>query len=76
MMCCQPIMISKPNLFGALLSLWFGAVLTSAGVRVLPIYLLVAAPCYFISAVLLLSLWMSGDEQRINTEKVNENGWF
>ena len=76
MMCCQRSLISKPNLFGAMLFLWFAAVLTSVGVLVLPIYLFVAAPCYFVFTVFIFSLRIPKSEQRIYAENVDGSGWF
>lgn len=75
-MCCQRPLVSKPNLFGAILFFWFAAVLTSVGLLVLPIYLYAAAPCYFVSTVLLLSLRVPKPDQKIDVQKVDGNGWF
>ena len=76
MMCCQQSFISKPKLFGALLFLWFAAVLTSVGVLVLPIYLFVAAPCYFVTTVFLFSLRSAGPTRQLSSEATDRNGWL
>ncbi len=76
MMCCQRYLISKLNLFGAMLFLWFAALLTSAGVLVLPIYLFVAAPCYFLTMVFLFSLRTPTSMKKMAVDMIDRNGWF
>ncbi len=76
MMCYQRSLISKHNLFGAMIFLWFAAVLTSAGVLVLPLYLFVAAPCYFLTVVFLSALRAPASTKKMAAERVDRNGWF